>query len=83
MFTEFRFSVFFFRYLYWVSPRTTTMRGGLFKLDIISHELMAHNRPQMVMEGDSLGPFTIDVMNYRILVVHKGRNTVLAVSLDG
>jgi len=36
-----------------------------------------------VLEGNGLGPFTIDFPNYRILIVHKGRNTVLAVTLDG
>jgi hypothetical protein len=63
--------------------------GGLFKLDLVAE----NNYPlggggsssvaQIVREDNELGPFTLDVANYRILVVHKGRNTVLSVSLDG
>ncbi len=70
-------------YLYWVSPSTQMNRGGLFKLDLVSDEFANGLYPVPVIEGQDLGPFVVDSVNYRILIVHKGRNTVLAVSLDG
>ncbi|ODM95801.1 Proto-oncogene tyrosine-protein kinase ROS [Orchesella cincta] len=74
-------------YLYWVSPSSSTQPnrggGGLFKLDLNSDEFVNGPYPIPVIEGQDLGPFIVDSINYRILIVHKSRNTVLAVSLDG
>lgn len=70
-------------YLYWVSPSTQMNRGGLFKLDMVSTEFSNGMYPIPVIDGQELGPFFVDSVNYRILVVHKSRNTVLAVSLEG
>lgn len=71
-------------YLYWVSPsrkdsRQSINRSGLFKLDLMGNR----PNPVPVIQDEDLGPFVVDSANYRILVVHKVRNTVLAVSLDG
>ena len=74
------------RYLYWVSPQPfNSGRDGLYKMDLVGDDgVSSPNLPVIpVLEEIGLGPFTIDFPNYRILIVHKGRNTVLAVTLEG
>lgn len=72
------------RYLYWVSrkPVNSTGLDVLYKMDM--KERGSFGTPIIpVLEEVGLGPFTIDFLNYRILIVQKENNTVLSVTLDG
>lgn len=40
-------------------------------------------QPYLILEDANLGAFTVDHSNFRLLVPHHIRNTVISVSLDG
>ncbi|XP_040173385.1 protein sevenless isoform X2 [Anopheles arabiensis] len=71
-------------YLFWVVGGTGP-DGGLFRLDLgdISNGVRHEIRPLQMVRGRSLGAFTLDHANFRVLLADQGLNTVLAVSLDG
>lgn len=60
-------------------------RGGLYRLDLANiSNGVHHDAPLEIIVRDAhLGAFTVDHADFRILVAHLRRNTVLAVSLDG
>ncbi|RZF32704.1 hypothetical protein LSTR_LSTR004132, partial [Laodelphax striatellus] len=67
-------------YLFWV------VRGsGLYRLDLaeISNGIKHETTPNLILQDPSLGAFTVDHTNFRVLVPQHQQNTVLAVSLDG
>ncbi|XP_043257692.1 proto-oncogene tyrosine-protein kinase ROS isoform X3 [Colletes gigas] len=66
-------------YLFWVT------RGGLYRLDLadISNGVKHEVQPYLILEDANLGTFTVDHTNFRLLVPHHSRNTVMSVSLDG
>ncbi|CAG7731893.1 unnamed protein product [Allacma fusca] len=69
-------------YFYWVTrPTLGKNQSGLFKMDMFAKP----TEPSLVLGSNNgeLGPFTVDFENYRILIVDKGKNTVLSVSLNG
>lgn len=60
-------------------------RGGLYRLDLadISNGVRHEAPPELIVRDAHLGSFTVDHADFRLLVAHLRRNTVLAVSLDG
>lgn len=60
-------------------------KGGLYRLDLanISNGVHHDTQPEIIVRDAYLGAFTVDHADFRILVAHLRRNTVLAVSLDG
>lgn len=72
-----------FRYLFWALQGGD--RGGLYRLDLanISNGVRHDAPPEIIVRDPHLGAFTVDHADFRILVAHLRRNTVLAVSLDG
>lgn len=58
-------------------------RGGLYRLDLASISNGVLHSSEMIVRDPHLGAFTVDHADFRILVAHLKRNTVLAVSLDG
>ncbi|CAB3226870.1 unnamed protein product [Arctia plantaginis] len=70
-------------YLFWALQGGD--RGGLYRLDLanISNGVRHDARPEIIVRDPHLGAFTVDHADFRILVAHLRRNTVLAVSLDG
>ncbi|XP_012234446.2 proto-oncogene tyrosine-protein kinase ROS isoform X2 [Linepithema humile] len=66
-------------YLFWVT------KVGLFRLDLadISNGVKHEAQPFVIVEDAHLGAFTVDHTNFRLLVPHHTRNTVISVSLDG
>ncbi|XP_041979738.1 proto-oncogene tyrosine-protein kinase ROS isoform X2 [Aricia agestis] len=70
-------------YLFWALRGLE--RGGLYRLDLanISNGVPHNAPPEHIVKDAHLGPFTVDHTDFRILVAHYRRNTVLAVSLDG
>ncbi|XP_060801498.1 proto-oncogene tyrosine-protein kinase ROS isoform X2 [Amyelois transitella] len=60
-------------------------RDGLYRLDLanISNGVRHNSPPELIVRDAHLGAFTVDHADFRLLVVHLKRNTVLAVSLDG
>ncbi|KAJ8716622.1 hypothetical protein PYW07_003249 [Mythimna separata] len=70
-------------YLFWAQQGGD--RGGLYRLDLanISNGVRHDGPPEMIVRDAHLGAFTVDHADFRILVAHLRRNTVLAVSLDG
>ncbi|XP_053604338.1 proto-oncogene tyrosine-protein kinase ROS isoform X2 [Plodia interpunctella] len=60
-------------------------RDGLYRLDLasISNGVRHCAPPDLIVRDAQLGAFTVDHLDFRLLVVHLKRNTVLAVSLDG
>ncbi|XP_011687300.1 PREDICTED: proto-oncogene tyrosine-protein kinase ROS isoform X2 [Wasmannia auropunctata] len=66
-------------YLFWIS------KAGLYRLDLaaISNGVKHEVSPDLILEDSNLGAFTIDHMNFRLLVPHNKNNTVFSVSLDG
>lgn len=61
------------------------MSGGLYRLDLadISNGVKHEARPVQLLSEAHIGAFVVDHTNFRLLVAHRKRNTVLAVSLDG
>ncbi|KAL0880126.1 hypothetical protein ABMA27_002609 [Loxostege sticticalis] len=59
--------------------------GGLFRLDLanISNGVRHDSQPELIVRDAHLGAFTVDHADFRLLVAHLKKNTVLAVSLDG
>lgn len=72
-----------FRYLFWALQGVE--RGGLYRLDLanISNGVRHDAPPELIVRDAHLGAFTVDHADFRLLVAHLRRNTVLAVSLDG
>ncbi|XP_045523257.1 proto-oncogene tyrosine-protein kinase ROS isoform X2 [Pieris brassicae] len=70
-------------YLFWALRGIE--RGGLYRLDLanISNGVKHDCRPKQIVYDANLGAFTVDHADFRLLVTHIRRNTVLAVSLDG
>ncbi|CAH0586987.1 unnamed protein product [Chrysodeixis includens] len=70
-------------YLFWAQQGGD--RGGLYRLDLanISNGVRHDAPPEIIVRDAHLGAFTVDHADFRILVAHLRRNTVLAVSLDG
>ncbi|XP_063891749.1 proto-oncogene tyrosine-protein kinase ROS isoform X1 [Helicoverpa armigera] len=70
-------------YLFWAQQGGD--RGGLYRLDLanISNGIPHSAKPEIIVRDANLGAFTVDHADFRILVAHLRRNTVLAVSLDG
>ncbi|XP_045449564.1 proto-oncogene tyrosine-protein kinase ROS [Melitaea cinxia] len=70
-------------YLFWALRGVE--RGGLYRLDLanISNGVPHDSRPEHIVRDAHLGAFTVDHADFRLLVAHLRRNTVLAVSLDG
>ncbi|XP_029680165.1 proto-oncogene tyrosine-protein kinase ROS-like isoform X4 [Formica exsecta] len=66
-------------YIFWVT------KAGLFRLDLadISNGVKHEVQPYLILEDANLGAFTVDHMNFRLLVPHHTKNTVLSVTLDG
>jgi proto-oncogene tyrosine-protein kinase ROS len=67
------------RYLFWV------IQGSMYRLDLqdISNGVKHEVRPDIILEDPSLGAFTADHTNFRLLVANHSQNTVVSVSLDG
>lgn len=59
--------------------------GGLYRLDLanISNGVPHNATLKCIVKDAHLGAFTVDHADFRLLVAHLRRNTVLAVSLDG
>lgn len=72
-----------FRYLFFALRDLE--KGGLYRLDLanISNGVHHDAQPEMIVKDAHLGAFTVDHADFRILVAHLRKNTVLAVSLDG
>ncbi|XP_026748879.2 proto-oncogene tyrosine-protein kinase ROS isoform X1 [Galleria mellonella] len=70
-------------YLFWALRGGD--RGGLYRLDLanISNGVRHESPPELIVRDAHLGAFTVDHADFRLLVAHLKRNTVLAVSLDG
>ncbi|XP_032516846.2 proto-oncogene tyrosine-protein kinase ROS isoform X1 [Danaus plexippus] len=70
-------------YLFWALRGVE--RGGLYRLDLanISNGVRHNAKPELIVRDAHLGAFTVDHADFRLLVAHLRRNTVLAVSLDG
>nr|XP_026496387.1 proto-oncogene tyrosine-protein kinase ROS isoform X1 [Vanessa tameamea] len=70
-------------YLFWALRGVE--RGGLYRLDLanISNGVRHDAPPELIVRDAHLGAFTVDHADFRLLVAHLRRNTVLAVSLDG
>ncbi|XP_072932674.1 proto-oncogene tyrosine-protein kinase ROS [Epargyreus clarus] len=70
-------------YLFWALRGVE--RGGLYRLDLanISNGIRHDAHPELIVRDAYLGAFTVDHADFRLLVAHLRRNTVLAVSLDG
>ncbi|XP_028033617.1 proto-oncogene tyrosine-protein kinase ROS isoform X3 [Bombyx mandarina] len=68
-------------YLFWAMRGVE--RGGLYRLDLASISNGVLHSSEMIVRDPHLGAFTVDHADFRILVAHLKRNTVLAVSLDG
>ncbi|CAH2047113.1 unnamed protein product, partial [Iphiclides podalirius] len=70
-------------YLFWALRGVE--RGGLYRLDLanISNGVRHDSPPELIVRDAHLGAFTVDHADFRLLVAHLRRNTVLAVSLDG
>ncbi|CAK1555335.1 unnamed protein product [Leptosia nina] len=70
-------------YLFWALRGIE--RGGLYRIDLanISNGIRHDSRPEQIVHDANLGAFTVDHADFRLLVTHIRRNTVLAVSLDG
>ncbi|KAH9630492.1 hypothetical protein HF086_000705 [Spodoptera exigua] len=70
-------------YLFWAQQGGD--RGGLYRLDLanISNGVHPDAGPEIIVRDAHLGAFTVDHADFRILVAHLRKNTVLAVSLDG
>ncbi|XP_075975168.1 receptor protein-tyrosine kinase sevenless [Anticarsia gemmatalis] len=70
-------------YLFWAQKGGD--RGGLYRLDLanISNGVRHDAPPEIIVRDAHLGAFTVDHADFRILVAHLKKNTVLAVSLDG
>ncbi|CAK1585368.1 unnamed protein product [Parnassius mnemosyne] len=70
-------------YLFWALRGVE--RGGLYRLDLanISNGVRHDAPPELIVRDAHLGAFTVDHADFRLLVAHLKRNTVLAVSLDG
>ncbi|CAG9787793.1 unnamed protein product [Diatraea saccharalis] len=70
-------------YLFWALRGSD--RGGLYRLDLanISNGVRHESPPEHIVRDPYLGAFTVDHADFRLLVAHLKRNTVLAVSLDG
>ncbi|XP_068617317.1 proto-oncogene tyrosine-protein kinase ROS [Battus philenor] len=70
-------------YLFWALRGVE--RGGLYRLDLanISNGVRHDARPECIVKDAHLGAFTVDHADFRLLIAHLRRNTVLAVSLDG
>ncbi|XP_073955418.1 receptor protein-tyrosine kinase sevenless isoform X2 [Choristoneura fumiferana] len=70
-------------YLFWALRGVE--RGGLYRLDLadISNGVRHEAPPELIVRDAHLGSFTVDHADFRLLVAHLRRNTVLAVSLDG
>ncbi|XP_070164576.1 proto-oncogene tyrosine-protein kinase ROS isoform X4 [Polyergus mexicanus] len=66
-------------YIFWVT------KAGLYRLDLadISNGVKHEVQPYLILEDANLGAFTVDHMNFRLLVPHHTKNTVLSVTLDG
>lgn len=75
--------IYSFRYLFWALRGME--RGGLYRLDLanISNGVRHDAPPEIIVRDAHLGAFTVDHADFRILIAHLKRNTVLAVSLDG
>ncbi|KAM3965054.1 LOW QUALITY PROTEIN: receptor protein-tyrosine kinase sevenless [Aphomia sociella] len=69
-------------YLFWALRGGD--RGGLYRLDLANiSNGVRHESPELIVRDAHLGAFTVDHADFRLLVAHLKRNTVLAVSLDG
>ncbi|XP_050679139.1 proto-oncogene tyrosine-protein kinase ROS-like isoform X2 [Leptidea sinapis] len=70
-------------YLFWALRGVE--RGGLYRIDLatISNGVRHETPPEVIVRDAYLGAFTVDHADFRLLVTHLRRNTVLAVSLDG
>lgn len=66
-------------YLFWVN------NIGLWRLDLAdsSNGIRREISPLQLLFEPNLGAFTVDHTNFRLLVPHQQKNTVLSVSLDG
>ncbi|XP_072751260.1 proto-oncogene tyrosine-protein kinase ROS isoform X2 [Anoplolepis gracilipes] len=66
-------------YIFWVT------KVGLYRLDLadISNGVKHEVQPYLILDDSNLGAFTVDHMNFRLLVPHHTKNTVLSVTLDG
>ncbi|KAL6432278.1 hypothetical protein ACFW04_006732 [Cataglyphis niger] len=66
-------------YIFWIT------KVGLYRLDLanISNGVKHEVQPYLILEDANLGAFTVDHMNFRLLVPHHTKNTVLSVTLDG
>ncbi|XP_025828950.1 proto-oncogene tyrosine-protein kinase ROS isoform X3 [Agrilus planipennis] len=66
-------------FLFWVTY------NGLYRLDLadISNGLKHEHQPLKILSILDLGAFTIDCINYRLLVASQRDNTVMSVSLNG
>ncbi|XP_049872297.1 proto-oncogene tyrosine-protein kinase ROS isoform X2 [Pectinophora gossypiella] len=75
-------------YLFWALrgvERGGGSGGGLYRLDLanISNGVRHDAPPELIVRDAHLGAFTVDHADFRLLVAHLKKNTVLAVSLDG
>ncbi|XP_038214357.1 proto-oncogene tyrosine-protein kinase ROS [Zerene cesonia] len=70
-------------YLFWALRGIE--RGGLYRIDLanILNGVRYEASPELIVRDAHLGAFTVDHADFRLLVAHLRRNTVLAVSLDG
>ncbi|XP_014362622.2 proto-oncogene tyrosine-protein kinase ROS isoform X1 [Papilio machaon] len=70
-------------YLFWALRGVE--HGGLYRLDLanISNGVPHNATLKCIVKDAHLGAFTVDHADFRLLVAHLRRNTVLAVSLDG
>ncbi|KAJ0183261.1 hypothetical protein K1T71_001237 [Dendrolimus kikuchii] len=70
-------------YLFWALRGVD--RGGLYRIDLatISNGVRHDSPIETILRDAHLGAFTVDHADFRILVTHLRKNTVLAVSLDG
>ncbi|KAJ2951162.1 hypothetical protein O0L34_g5554 [Tuta absoluta] len=72
-------------YLFWALRGVGGSGGGLYRIDLanISNGVRHDAPPEQIVRDVNLGAFTVDHADFRLLVAHHKRNTVLAVSLDG
>ncbi|KAI5646079.1 protein tyrosine kinase domain-containing protein [Phthorimaea operculella] len=72
-------------YLFWALQGVGGSGGGLYRIDLanISNGVRHDAPPEQIVRDVNLGAFTVDHADFRLLVAHHKKNTVLAVSLDG
>lgn len=66
-------------YLFW------GMASGIYRLDLadVSNGVKHEVKPFKITSEKNLGAFTVDHEDFKILVAHQNKNTVISISFDG